>query len=166
MTDVRPTPKPFDFATWYPGMRQRTPDWDFQQEDTPVWAPLQKPLAQCTIAMVCTAGVHLRSQDPFDTGPRGDVTFREIPGDVNPADLMITHAAYDHSDADRDINCVFPIERLRELAAEGVIGGLASSHFAMMGRVPSAGAVRKIVLPTITEAVQRVAPDAVFLTCG
>ncbi len=48
---------------------------------------------------------------------------------------MITHDYYDHRAADRDLNCVFPLERLRELSAAGELGGVARRHVGMMGHI-------------------------------
>src|SRR5467141_5032648 len=90
------------------------------------WTPLRRPLAQSTVALISTGGVHLRSDRPFNLN--GDPTFRVIPKAAPPADLAISHQTYDRTDALRDINLVFPIERLRELEAERVIGRLAEEH--------------------------------------
>jgi D-proline reductase (dithiol) PrdB len=98
------------------------------------WQPLSKPLHRSKIALVTTAGVHLRNQQPFDvTAPKGDPTFREIPVDTMREDFVISHTHYDHSDADKDINCVFPITRLLELAKEGYIESVSPIHFGFMG---------------------------------
>jgi D-proline reductase (dithiol) PrdB len=91
------------------------------------WAPLQKPVRDAKVVLISTGGVHLRNDRPFNVN--GDGTFRTIPRDAQPADLAITHQAYDRTDALRDINLVFPIERLRELARERVIGSLAEEHY-------------------------------------
>ena len=48
---------------------------------------------------------------------------------------MITHDYYDHADADRDMNIVFPIERLREFEKEGFVGRVADHHFGFMGHI-------------------------------
>ena len=86
------------------------------------WVPVIKPLADCKVAMVTTAGVHHRDQSPFDMrDPDGDSSFRAIDVSRGVGDLMITHDYYDHRDADKDINIVFPIERLRELESDGFI---------------------------------------------
>jgi D-proline reductase (dithiol) PrdB len=63
------------------------------------------------------------------TDPSGDPTSREIPADTSPQDLCITHDYYDHTDADRDINVVLPIERVRELKILGEIGDVNHRHF-------------------------------------
>ena len=91
------------------------------------WTPLPRPIAQATVAIVTTSGVHLRRDKPFVLN--GDASFRVIPRDATAADLAITHHAYDRTDALRDINLVFPLPRLRELEAEGVIGRVADEHF-------------------------------------
>jgi D-proline reductase (dithiol) PrdB len=91
------------------------------------WTPLHRPVSEATVALVTTSGVHLRRDPPFN--PDSDSSFRVIPGDAQPGDLAITHQAYDRGDAQRDVNLVFPLPRLRELAAAGVIGRLAAEHY-------------------------------------
>ncbi len=91
------------------------------------WTPLSRPISEATIAIVTTSGVHLRQDKPFHLN--SDSSFRVIPRETKAADLMITHQAYDRTDALRDINLIFPLERLRELEAEGVIGRVADEHF-------------------------------------
>lgn len=65
----------------------------------------------------------------------GDPTFREIPANTLPADLTITHNYYDHTDADKDVNIVFPIERVQELKQSGEIGDVNYRHFSFMGHI-------------------------------
>jgi D-proline reductase (dithiol) PrdB len=69
------------------------------------------------------------------TNPEGDASFRVIPGDAAARDLTITHDYYDHRAADRDLNCVFPLERLHELARAGCIGRVAPRHIGTMGHI-------------------------------
>jgi hypothetical protein len=114
------------------------------------WAPLGKPLAECKVVLLSTGGVHLQSDPPFNVN--GDYTFRAIPKDVEPGELGIAHRAYDRTDALRDINQVFPIERLRELEAERVIGRLADEHYGF-GLAPSA----KKLVPSLKEVARLVA---------
>jgi D-proline reductase (dithiol) PrdB len=84
------------------------------------WAPPEKLLAESKVALVTTAGIHHKPQSPFDMGdPNGDPSFRTIDMSRPLIDLMITHDYYDHTDADRDINIVFPIQRLWALKREG-----------------------------------------------
>jgi D-proline reductase (dithiol) PrdB len=67
--------------------------------------------------------------------PSGDPSFREIPADTPPENLSITHIYYDHSDADKDINIVFPIECIRLLKQFGEIGSVNDRHFSFMGHI-------------------------------
>src|SRR2546426_6046040 len=84
------------------------------------WAAPRVPFHHGRIALVTAAGVHPRSAPPFDMeNPRGDASFREIPGDVAASQVMITHDYYDHAAAGLDGNTVVPLERLREVAALG-----------------------------------------------
>src|SRR5512135_2724684 len=104
-------------------------------DETP-WTPLRKDPRECTVALVTTAGVHLATDVPFDMGDRrGDPSFREIPSDAPGRSLSVTHDYYDHRDADRDVNVVFPVDRLRELRDKGEIGGTAPCHYSFMGHV-------------------------------
>jgi D-proline reductase (dithiol) PrdB len=106
-----------------------------QTEGVP-WYPPKKPLAKSKVAIVTTAGVHHRDQPPFDMkDPEGDPTFRMIDVSRPISDLMITHDYYDHSDADKDINIVFPIQRLKEFEKEGFIGEIAPTHYGFMGHI-------------------------------
>lgn len=123
--------------TAFPSLGQRLIDAyrPWESEDIP-WTPVVKPLADSKVAMVTTAGVHHRDQEPFDMkDPDGDPTYRVIDG-TRPVDsLMITHDYYDHSDADRDINIVLPIDRIGEMAGEGRIGSVADRHYSFMGHI-------------------------------
>ena len=93
------------------------------------FTPFDRELAKSTIAIVTAGGVHLKDQEPFNIADElGDLGFREIPPDVDSSRLMVTHHHYDHTDADADINVVFPIDVLRDLEAAGVIGGIAKKH--------------------------------------
>jgi D-proline reductase (dithiol) PrdB len=91
------------------------------------WTSLRRPVSETTVALVNTAGVHFAADHPFDL--YSDASFRVIPGWAGPADLQITHRGYDRRDAAHDVNLVFPLPRLQELAAAGVIGRVADEHF-------------------------------------
>ena len=65
--------------------------------------------------------------------PLGDFTFRRIPSHARHDDLIIHQLKYPHDDADLDINVIFPIRRLQELAGEGTVGGLTKNFFSFIG---------------------------------
>lgn len=133
------------------------------------WAPFEKPLSQSKIAIVTTAGVHLKGQKPFDMkDPMGDASFRELPAHAPLDEYTITHDYYDHTDADRDINIVFPIERLRELQAAGFIGSLASTNYGFMGHIEGRhlGTLVEKTAPDVAGKIRNAGVDAVILTPG
>ena len=134
--------------------------------DSP-WTPLTKPTHQCRLSLVTTGGVHLRSQNPFDmTDPSGDPTFRGISADTSPEDLDITHDYYDHTDADRDINVVFPVERVLELKNTGEIGDVNHRHFSFMGHIknPHISTLLNVTAPRVASALKEDGVDIAILT--
>lgn len=137
-----------------------------ESESVP-WTPMGKPVREAVVALVTTAGVHRRADPPFDmTDPDGDPTFRVVPVEAPRAELTITHKYYDHSAADRDLNVVLPVDRLRELAAAGLVGGVAPRVYSLMGHVDGAH-LRTLVETTAPEVARRLRADraeAVVLT--
>jgi D-proline reductase (dithiol) PrdB len=88
------------------------------------WTPLARPIRECRVGLVSSGGFYVEGQPPFE---ENDASYRLIPVDTPPGDLRIYHHGYRDDDPDRDPNCVFPLERLRELAAAGAVGGLAEA---------------------------------------
>jgi D-proline reductase (dithiol) PrdB len=89
-------------------------------------------LSQRRIAIVSSAGLVVRGEDPF----RGrDPDYRAIPADTTAQELLISHISinFDRTGFQEDWNVVFPLDRLNELAADGVIGSVAATHYAFMG---------------------------------
>ena len=93
------------------------------------------PLRQRRVAIVSTAGLHRRDDRPFTFEP-GD-TYRIIPADISANDLVMSHVStnFDRSGFQQDWNVVFPLDRLKELAARGLIGSVAAFHYSFMGAV-------------------------------
>jgi D-proline reductase (dithiol) PrdB len=135
-------------------------------DDTP-WTPFTGRIAQSRVALVTTGGVHLKTDAPFDMrDPAGDPEFRQVPADAAAADLTITHDYYDHGDADKDINVVFPIERLRELAATGEIGSVNRRHFSFMGHIlpPHVHTLMNTTAPRVAHLLKQDNVDIAILT--
>jgi len=93
------------------------------------------PLKQRRVAIISTAGLHVRGDRPFETGA---ADYRIIPGDTPPSDLVMSHTSvnFDRSGFQEDVNVVFPLARLRELEAEKVMGSVSGFHYAFMGAAP------------------------------
>ena len=136
-------------------------------EGAPPFTMLRKPLARCKVALITTAGVHQRGQVPFDMeNGDGDATYRELLATAAPDDLTITHKYYDHTDADRDLNVVFPLAHFRELAARGVIGSLAPRHFGFMGHIEGEQVpiLTRTTAPDVAAKLRKDGVDFAFLT--
>jgi D-proline reductase (dithiol) PrdB len=117
------------------------------------------PRAALRVALVSTGGVHLASQPPFDLSSHtGDHTVRWIPGQARAADLRFAHDHYDHTDCDADPDCMFPLARLRELAAEGSVGSVAAWHGGCMGFIPDPA---RFLGETVPEMAARFLEDGV-----
>ena len=130
--------------------------------DTPPWTLLAKPVSECRVGMMTTAGTYVAGQEAYFY--KDDTSYRLIPSDTPVENLRFSHLTENYlPDARRDPNCAFPIEPLRKLADEGVIGGLAENFFSCMGAVYSKRRVDEEVAPTIYEAFAAEGVDVAYL---
>lgn len=114
------------------------------------WAPIEKPLDKCRLALLSSAGLVVAGQAPFDESIRGgDYSFREIPSGTKVSGLIDTHRSdlYDHSGLRRDPNLAFPLDRMRELAENRRIGSLNHRHLSFMGSITAPGRLTKKTAP-------------------
>ena len=129
-----------------------------------VYTPVTKPLNEMTVALATAAGVHVKTDKRFNLA--GDFTWRKIPDDVPSSELMVTHGGYDNSDVNKDINCMFPIDRLHELRDSGFIKATAPTHAGFMG---GGGNIEKFTNetgPEIAQMLKDEGADAAILTAG
>jgi len=89
-------------------------------------------LSERRLAIISTAGLHRRNDRPFGLG---SADYRVIPANTPPHDLVMSHVSinFDRSGFQQDWNIVFPLDRLRELVEQKVIGSLADYHYSFMG---------------------------------
>jgi D-proline reductase (dithiol) PrdB len=130
------------------------------------FARLQKPLRDCRIALITTGGVHRLDQPRFDMAdPRGDPSFRAIPGATPRAELTITHDYYDHRDAERDLNILLPIALVRDLVRHRKVGALATCY-SFMGHIepPHTETLLRVTAPQVAGMLRQEQVDAVLLT--
>ena len=99
--------------------------------ETP-FTPLPVPVRQARLAIVTTAGLHRRGDRPFTPD---DGSFRVIPSSATEAELVQSHVSigYERASQARDINVVFPLDRLRELVQRGELGEIAANHYSLLG---------------------------------
>jgi D-proline reductase (dithiol) PrdB len=114
-----------------PAQAKRLAELECPDFETRPWVT-GSALSQRRIAIVSSAGLVVRGQDPF----RGrDPDYRAIPADTTAQELLISHISinFDRTGFQEDWNVVFPLDRLNELAADGVIGSVAARHYSFMG---------------------------------
>ena len=105
------------------------------------WTPLAKPWSECTVSLISSAGIALKTDRPFDQeGERrnpwwGDPSYRILPSATTSQDVRLYHLHIDPSWAEQDLNCLFPLGRLQELAQVGEIGRMAARHYSIMGYI-------------------------------
>jgi len=94
-----------------------------------------KPLAECRVVIISTAGLHRRGDRTYRPG---DGSYRVIPAETPARDLVMSHISvnFDRTGFQQDHNVAFPIDRLRELVTDGVVGSMAAVHYSFMGAFP------------------------------
>ena len=129
-----------------------------EYDDTP-WTPWTKKLSDSKVAMVSTAGLHLRGDKPFGTG---DQTYRVIPSGTEAGEIIMSHTSigWDQTGFYKDLNLAFPMDRLREMEQRSEIGSLADDFYSFMGaqREPM-----KMLEDTGPEAARRMKAEGVDL---
>jgi D-proline reductase (dithiol) PrdB len=128
--------------------------------DTVPFTPLSKPIAECRVALISSGGIMYRDQPRFH---HEDASYRRIPKSATRDELNVWHFGYPTADAQEDPNCVFPLERMRELERDGTIGGLCDPAFSFMGGIYSARKVRDELAPQILDELRAAHADAFYL---
>jgi len=154
-----------DFAT-----RQVMKAWAARLEPGVIpFTPLAKPLRECTVALVTTAGVARVDDRPFDQdGERrnpwwGDPSFRTIPLGTTEQHVRIHHLHIDPRFGEADLDVVLPMRRLAELAGEGVVGRPAPTHYSIMGYILDPRELLEKTMPAIAGAMRAERVDAAAL---
>ena len=128
----------------------------------PPFTLMEKPLAECRLALVTTGGVHLPGQPRFDIDDlAGDCSYREIPNTAK--ELTWTHAYY-RPDEGSDLDAVFPLWTMRDLEKDGLLGELNHRHFSFMGAIHEPGPLVEKTAPEVADKLVEDRVDAVLLT--
>ena len=154
-----------DFAS-----RQIMKAWSARQEPGVIpYTPLRKPLRECTVALLSTAGIARNDDTPFDQeGERrdpwwGDPSFRAIPLGTTEREIRIYHLHIDPRFGEADLDVVLPMRRLSELAAEGFVGRPAPTHYSTMGYILDPEELVTKTAPAIAERMRAEGVDAAAL---
>ncbi len=134
----------------------------FDHDDSPC-AAMSKPLNEAKIALVTTAGLHLRDDTPFSSG---DQTYRVIPSSTPASGIIQSHMSigFDRTGIMRDVNVTFPIDRLREMVKRGEIGAVTEDFYSFMGAQRSPRRIEEETGPEVGRLLLEEGADAAFLT--
>jgi D-proline reductase (dithiol) PrdB len=141
--------------------------YPWRKIDPVPWTPLKKPLNQCRLALVSSAGFSTPDQQPFDESIKGgDTSFRVIPDNVDLRTLHENHrsGSFDHTGIREDPNLAFPIARAHELATEQFIASVNHRHLSCMGSIIATGPLRTKTAPQAAALFKEDAVDIALLT--
>ena len=143
--------------------RQSHINFPAQEHDDSPATPLAKPLSQCKLALVTTAGLHLRSDMPFT---RSEPSFRVIPAQTDPKEILQSHISigFDRTAFYRDINISFPVHRIEELVERNVIGSHSDNYYSFMGAQRDATEIATKTAPQVARFLREEGVDVVLLT--
>ena len=161
----------FDCYRFQSGITKRmAKSWIKMEEPRPIpWTPLAKPLADCRVALISSAGIALKTDRPFDQeGERrnpwwGDPSYRVLPNTATTEEVRLYHLHVDPGPTEQDLNCLFPIQRLNELVHAGEVGAAASSHYSIMGYILQPQELLQDTTPAIIRNLREDHADVVVL---
>ncbi|MEK7723897.1 MAG: glycine/sarcosine/betaine reductase selenoprotein B family protein [Acidobacteriota bacterium] len=145
---------------------QNYPFLRYEIADNPV-ARMSKPLNECKVALITSAGLRLENDKPFKHSNKlGDVSFREISNEIEVQSLIEDHksSAFDHLGIESDKNLALPIDRFKELVRNKAIGSLNHRSFSFMGSIINPRKLINETAPQVTKLLKEDEIDCVFLT--
>lgn len=126
--------------------------YPFVENETAPFTSLRRALPMLNLALISSAGAYLDGTEPFDTtAPGGDLNIREIPTDIQASDLKFAARGYDPSLVQADMNAQIPLDRLREMEANRVVGQLNSVFWSFCGFIPNAAALVEQSVPKLLD---------------
>ena len=139
-------------------------NYPFVENINAPFAPMRRALPMLNLALISSAGAYIDGTSPFDIEARdGDASYKEIPIEVEAADLLYAARGYDTTAVLQDMNAQIPVERLLEYEANGVIGKLNNVWWSLNGWIPNAQTVAEQLAPQIAERVARYEVQAALL---
>ena len=134
----------------------------FQATESPAFKQLAKPLSDSKVGLISTAGTYLKGQEAFFT--KDDTSIRRIPNNSRLEDIRFAHIMENYLvEARQDPCTVFPLEALRKLQEERVIGELATELLSCMGGIYSRSRVNEELLPSLEQALEDQRVDLLLL---
>lgn len=150
------------YRSWRGG--ENLTNYPFVENTNAPFAPMRRALPMLNLALISSAGAYIDGTPAFDVEARdGDATFKEIPIEVEAADLLYAGRGYDPTAVRTDRNVQIPIERLLEYEGNGVIGRLNNVWWSLNGWIPNARLVAEQLAPQIAERAERYEVQAALL---
>ena len=128
------------------------------------FSPARRALPMLNLALISSAGAYIDGTAPFDiSAPGGDLSFREIPAQIEPDDLRFAARGYDPAAVQSDCNSLLPLGRLFEFERNGIIGQLNPVFWSCCGYIPDAAGMVDEMVPRLVERVRRYDVQAALL---
>lgn len=152
------------FADWKPAAGDNLSDYPFVKNRRAPFTPARRALPMLNLALISSAGAYIDGTPAFDTSSaNGDLTFREIPIEVEQSDLRFAARGYDPAAVQEDVNSQLPIERLLEFEQNGIIGQLNPVYWSFAGFIPDATKLVEELIPKLLERIRRYEVQAALL---
>jgi D-proline reductase (dithiol) PrdB len=153
------------FKSWRPGPGDELgSDYPFVKNRRAPFTPARRALPMLNLALISSAGAYIDGTPAFDTNAAGgDLSFREIPIEVEESDLRFAARGYDPAAVQKDANAQLPVARLLEFEQNGIIGQLNPVFWSFCGFIPDAGRVVDELIPKLVERVRRYEVQAALL---
>ena len=142
------------FESWRPAPGNDLSDYPFVRNRRAPFTPARRALPMLNLALISSAGAYIDGTAPFDT-ETGDLSFREIPVEVEAGDLKFAARGYDTAAVQEDMNSGIPVARLLEFEQNGIIGQLNSVFWSFCGFIPDAAGVANELAPKLVERIHR-----------
>src|ERR1051326_1978634 len=151
------------FAGWRPN-GDSLADYPFVRNRRAPFMPARRALPMLNLALISSAGAYIDGTSPFDTSSAGgDLTFREIPIEVEQSDLRFAARGYDPAAVQKDANSQLPIARLLEFEQNGIIGQLNQVYWSFAGFIPDAAKLVEELVPKLLDRIRRYEGQAALL---
>lgn len=139
-------------------------DYPFVQNVRSPFTPARCSLTMLNLALISSAGAYIDGTPSFETNaPKGDLSFREIPIEVEAGELKFAARGYDPADVLQDINAQIPVERLIEFEQNGIIGQLNPVFWSFAGFIPDAAGIVDDLAPKLVDRLPRYEVQAALL---
>ena len=136
-------------------------DYPFVRNRRAPFIPARRALPMLNLALISSAGAYIDGTTPFAAD--SDASLREIPIEIEAADLRYAARGYDEAAVQQDRNAEVPIERLLEFENNGIIGQLNPVFWSFSGFMPDASLLVEELVPKLLERMNRYEVQAALL---